>query len=293
MTSAGEQLVTSSRRVLKGMRDGDWRAKLLQQQQGGQLSTTGVTAAATDNGQVDPSASHGEDDEEDDRVEGTSEYLAPELASGEGRPSVASDAYALGVTIYQLLTGRFPDTDAIWPPSSSGGDSAGSDISGAGAGRKVRFGSVSSASSSCDDGFPVDFPADAKSLVRELLHPDPSQRLGGGPSGGGMDEVAEHAWFASHLRLTSAADVDTLHARTGPRIATGSSSGGGASSDAAWSRRHNSTIWAPLPRTYTAFTSSSTSSSSSGAAGFNGGRRPASSYTVAELLRMEVLPPLL
>ena len=38
---------------------------------------------------------------------GTLEYMAPELLSGSA-PSVASDLYAMGVVMYELLTGRLP-----------------------------------------------------------------------------------------------------------------------------------------------------------------------------------------
>jgi hypothetical protein len=42
-----------------------------------------------------------------DALAGTPAYLAPELQPG-ARPSQASDAYALGVTLYEILTGRLP-----------------------------------------------------------------------------------------------------------------------------------------------------------------------------------------
>jgi len=40
--------------------------------------------------------------------EGTRSYLAPELVQGD-RPSVRTDLYSLGVTFYEMLTGRDPD----------------------------------------------------------------------------------------------------------------------------------------------------------------------------------------
>lgn len=43
------------------------------------------------------------------RVVGTLEYMAPELLQG-GEPSVASDLYAMGVLLYELLSGRVPFT---------------------------------------------------------------------------------------------------------------------------------------------------------------------------------------
>lgn len=41
------------------------------------------------------------------RVIGTLEYMAPEIIAGKD-PSTASDIYALGITMYELLTGRLP-----------------------------------------------------------------------------------------------------------------------------------------------------------------------------------------
>lgn len=41
------------------------------------------------------------------RVVGTIEYMAPELIEGKD-PSIASDIYAAGITMYELLTGKLP-----------------------------------------------------------------------------------------------------------------------------------------------------------------------------------------
>lgn len=45
--------------------------------------------------------------EENKRVMGTAQYLAPEVVKGEGA-SVQSDVYALGITFFELMTGRIP-----------------------------------------------------------------------------------------------------------------------------------------------------------------------------------------
>ncbi len=41
-------------------------------------------------------------------VVGTAEYLAPEQAAGESRDDLRSDVYALGVLLYEMLTGQVP-----------------------------------------------------------------------------------------------------------------------------------------------------------------------------------------
>ena len=59
-------------------------------------ATTDASGGATTDGSTD-----------DGRLEGTAAYLSPELIRG-GRPSVASDAWAFGCTLYQSLCGKPP-----------------------------------------------------------------------------------------------------------------------------------------------------------------------------------------
>jgi serine/threonine protein kinase len=46
------------------------------------------------------------------KIEGTAEYISPEVAAGAAAPSYASDAWAFGCVIFQLLAGHVPTFSA-------------------------------------------------------------------------------------------------------------------------------------------------------------------------------------
>ena len=58
-----------------------------------------------------------EDEEAESHVAGTPGYMAPELSNG-GAATVASDIYALGVVMYEMLTGRRPVQPKARPPDA-------------------------------------------------------------------------------------------------------------------------------------------------------------------------------
>jgi serine/threonine protein kinase len=266
VSPVGEALLAAGRGRGKGgspwtaLRDGAWRADL---DGAGQRAEGTAPASAAAEGEHEAAV---EQEEEDERVEGTEEFLPPEAFRAGmpvGRPSAAGDAYALGLTLYQCLRGSLPSLGSIWPGKGH-----------AGGGRGVAFSQVGA------QAFPADFPPLAEELIRALVHPDPTQRLGGGAEG--LAEVAAHAWWAP------LGDLNTLHARAGPvlgddRLLAPLLLLGAA--DPAWARRHNSSIWAPLP--------APPSYSSEGKEGAGPQtRRRAADFTPMELAAMEELPPL-
>ena len=56
---------------------------------------------------------------------GTRAYLAPELASGSSMPSSWTDQYALGVSLYRMLTYRYPDRERVVGEEPAAGVPAG------------------------------------------------------------------------------------------------------------------------------------------------------------------------
>lgn len=116
---------------------------------------------------------------------GTVAYMAPEQANAEA-VTAAADWYALGVVLYEALTGRLPYEGSIlqtlalkqtWPPAHP-------------------------------TAYLEDAPADLCALCMQLLHPDPRRRPDGEQiaRGLGLDPDAERgrAGFRAQLQFTRA-----------------------------------------------------------------------------------------
>jgi serine/threonine protein kinase len=98
--------LASAGKVILELRDGDWRAKRqataaparTEGAHGGGGGGGGAAEGELPEAAAEPMEE--EEEEEDTRLEGTALYLSPELVRG-GRPTVASDCWALGCTLYQ------------------------------------------------------------------------------------------------------------------------------------------------------------------------------------------------
>jgi len=190
-----EAAVRCRQALLKRLRDGDWQAQDVPEATPAECEEEELVA-------------------EDDRVEGTMLYLPPEVVRG-ARPSLASDAWALGCLVYQLLTGRPP----IWADSEMEED--------------IRRCIISF---KLDDGGLTDtLSPSAQTLTRALLEADLSKRLP-------VQGTAKHEFFEG-------LDVFTLYRRPrGPELPEiqprGPKDPGG---DERWNRRKFSMIWTVMP----------------------------------------------
>ncbi|KAL9187078.1 hypothetical protein ACHAXT_010798 [Thalassiosira profunda] len=158
------------------------------------------------------------EEEEDLRIEGTTAYLPPEVVVG-GYPTTAADVWALGCVMFQCISGRPPileDTDDLT------------------AQKIVTFDVGSEKHSFFGDSGESTFRDDAKALIKRMLHRDAACR----PD---ILQMAEDDFFAS-------ADIFSLHRKPAYPLDVGSIAP--TSSDAKWSRRQFSSIWAPQPRAY-------------------------------------------
>jgi len=117
---------------------------------------------------------------------GTPAYACPELLDKK-ETSMASDLWALGVILYQCLTGRLPF-------------------------RAATAYLIFQAVLSCKVEWPTnleDFPMSAKDLIEKLLTREPEDRIGAGPQG--YAELKEHPFFHG-------IEWDTLNEQTPPEF---------------------------------------------------------------------------
>ena len=163
-----------------------------------------------------------EEVDEDLRIEGTTAYLPPEVVIG-GFPTAAADVWAIGCVLFQCISGRPPvleDTDDLT------------------AHKIVAFFTGQGASSSDTEDFfgqcdASAFRDDTKSLIKRILNRDVSSR----PD---ILQVSTDAFFAGM-------DIFSLHKNPAHPLDVGSIA---PVSDAKWSRRQFSSIWAPQPHAY-------------------------------------------
>lgn len=123
---------------------------------------------------------------------GTTAYLAPELITGEGH-GYASDYWALGVLLFQCLTGKTPFRDK----SSVGGTYSNIMY------RKVRW----------PHGAWERMSEEVVDLLARLLEPKVEDRIGGNGPDAAFETLKQHPWFAKH-----GVDWDKLYDEPGPYV---------------------------------------------------------------------------
>lgn len=239
ITAAAKDILNHSRDALRALRDGDWRVAaglppnplytipVRQKDSDSDSDSDGdgdgdVGGSWINEGTAGlESANSGED--EDIRAEGTAAYMPPEVARGAA-PGFGTDAWALGCVTFLCLAGRppiFAETDeAIMA-------------------RVVRFASSNTGAGSGGlsdiPTLPPEVSEAPRSLVGSLMEPDPQTRLG-------VEHAAKHEFLAS-----GGVDVFSLHRKKPVQLAQGTVA---PTPNAAWSRRQNSMIWAPMPQEY-------------------------------------------
>lgn len=227
VSADAKNVLNRSRDALRTLRDGDWRVAaglppnpvysipIGRKASGRHGDSESESDSESDAG---GQGAGGSDSEEggDVRAEGTAAYMPPEVARG-GAPGLGADSWALGCVTFLCLAGRPPvyaETNEIILA------------------RVVRF-----ASDNASDlpALPAAVSELARSLVRSLMEPDPEIRLS-------VEQAAKHDFLAE-----GGVDVFSLHREKPVELAQGSVA---PTPNAAWSRRQNSMIWAPMPEDY-------------------------------------------
>lgn len=220
VSEAAKDSLNRSRDALRTLRDGDWRVAAGLPPNPVYTLPFGPKDSDSDG----ESAEGGNNREEgESRAEGTAAYMSPEVARGD-TPGLGADAWALGCVTFLCLAGRppiFAETDEIIMA------------------RVVRFSSGNPGSSagggSDHPGLPPAVSEPPRLLVRALMEPDLSTRLP-------VEHAAKHEFL-----MQGGVDVFSLHRQKPVELAQGTVA---PTPNAAWSRRQNSMIWAPMPQAY-------------------------------------------
>ncbi|KAF4676199.1 hypothetical protein FOL47_006590 [Perkinsus chesapeaki] len=197
-TVRAEEEVEKSRHAVQELRSGDWKYE------GSNADPGANNDNHFDEGDLDPT-----------KMEGTTVYMAPELLRGQ-YPSVASDMWAYGVVMYQLLTGRPPQ----WADATAEKDMEE---------KIVHFGGADAANDERLSGL----SPEAQDLIKKLLNPNPELR----PS---VEEVMQHPWFEGM-------DVGELYLEPVPEDYFRPAEKATQNVDTRWSKRQLSKIWSAQP----------------------------------------------
>lgn len=230
LSAEAKNILHRSRDALRTLRDGDWRVAAGLPPD--PLYTTPAEQKYSDSdsdsnsdegvGGADPEREESDNDEQV-RAEGTAAYMPPEVARG-GTPGLEADAWALGCVTFLCLAGRPP----IFAETDEGTMA-----------RVVRFaGGDGSGSTEKDTDLPplpIAVSDAPRVFVRVLMEPDPKIRIG-------MAHAAKHKFL-----VQGGVDVFSLHRQKPVELAQGTVA---PTPNAAWSRRQNSMIWAPMPQEY-------------------------------------------
>jgi serine/threonine protein kinase len=216
---AKEMIKRSAQTALRDLRNGDWKDQM--------TSAAGSTNDALTNQEGDTTMKDDIEEDEDGRLEGTTANLPPEIVLG-GMPAFSTDSWALGCVMYQCLTGRPPLLESdeastrtrIVQFATSAGDSQTND----GNVYVELFGATHAAG----------MEENARSLIRSLLERDVDLRSS-------VSGAAEHEFF-------NGMDVFVLYRQVARPLDVGQNAP--SPTDAQWSRRQFSTIWAPQPSAY-------------------------------------------
>ena len=115
----------------------------------------------------------------DERVEGTTLYLPPEVVRDGERPALAADAWSLGCVLYYRLRGRPP----VFAESRDGPPIA-AIVSFDASAPSAAAAAAAARSADDDERFPPGFPPAARALVARLMEREPrarARRRGGAP----------------------------------------------------------------------------------------------------------------